>query len=234
MKDPNYPGNWTDTLPLHGPPRRKDPPSTVQTLPPQALDLESRVKQRLQIIDDFIEAEAEYCKLVRACKDTLRALRAPRQPGKLVLLTPAIVPTGKAATYEDEPTLDPFEVFGRALSKYRKPIRHVPYVPRDGFTELHRSYLDHADAVVIVVCEPYTDGEQKRESIDLQHDFALEALAAFESRETNASRALVLVQCGCTKFRPPADPSFRTVVESVTFNDEVARRIAHAMFKTEI
>lgn len=61
----------------------------------------------------------------------------------LLLLSPAIP--------GPDPALDPFEPFGRALSRFHPKVRHVPYVPAHGMRDIHREFLAEAGAVVVVV-----------------------------------------------------------------------------------
>jgi hypothetical protein len=166
--------------------------------------------------------------MARVSIASLAALRTLPREANILLFTPAIVPAGNAETYRRDPHMDPFEPFGKALSKHHKHIRHVPYVAKTGFADIHQAFVSQADAVITVVCEPCNG---KHDSLENQMDFAEQALDALESKEANASHTLVLVECGDDEFRPPVDASFMNVIESASYNDEVAKQIAYAIFK---
>jgi len=85
----------------------------------------------------------------------------------LLLFTPVTTPFGysapgkadakhvqAASTPKARINTDPFEMLGRAFSKFHRRIRHVPYVPRVGFTETHDLFLREADAVIVVTYMP--------------------------------------------------------------------------------
>ena len=127
--------------------------------------------------------------------------------------------------------MDPFEVFGRALSTYHAQIRHVPYVAKVGFTDTHDQFIDEADAVITVVCEPESD---KSASATNQLDFAEIALDALEDKETDEITPFVLVQCGADEHRLPVDGVFGNLIESQTYDAETAKFIAHMIFSTRI
>ncbi|KAK3696291.1 hypothetical protein LTR37_018027, partial [Vermiconidia calcicola] len=171
------------------------------------------------------------CKITRASAANLDALRSLPRAASILLFTPVIVPAGREEPVEDHRNMDPFEPFGRALSRHHKRIRHVPYVTKVGFTDVHEGFISQADAVITVVCEP---DRGKNESMSDQMDFAEQALDALEGKEANASHALVLVQCGEDEFRPPVDASFMNVIESTTYNPEIAKYIAKAIFKARV
>jgi len=78
------------------------------------------------------------------------------------------------------PTLamDPFEPFGRELTEHHSRIRHVPYVPKRGMIDMHRSLMREAGGVIVVMCEVLpgsgADGE-KLDGVKYQERFAKEA-----------------------------------------------------------
>ncbi|KAF2146034.1 uncharacterized protein K452DRAFT_294643 [Aplosporella prunicola CBS 121167] len=102
---------------------------------------------------------------LRRSAPALAALRALHPQGILLLLTPAVPPlssssssssssttsSGSTSKQQQNEPMDPFEPLGRALSRYHRRIRHVPYVPTVGLTETHLAFLAHAAAVVLVV-----------------------------------------------------------------------------------
>lgn len=168
------------------------------------------------------------CKITGVSHESLAALRSLPKEANILLLTPVIVPAGNAETYREDPHSDPFEQFGKALSKHHKRIRHVPYLATVGLTEIHKAFIDEADAMITMVCEPC---HGKLESLEWQMDFAEDAVDALQSKADETPNTLVLIECGEEEYRPPADGTFDNVIESASYNDEVAKQIAYAIFK---
>ena len=136
-------------------------------------------------------------------------------------------------------TMDPFEVFGKALSTYHRCIRHVPYVAQKGFTETHEGFISEADAVITVVCEPNYDkydqpDYDKYDSMTYQMNFAEDVVDALERKDSELPNALVLVQCGANQYRLPVDAIFENVIECQAYNEEIARSIARTIFEGNI
>lgn len=148
----------------------------------------------------------------------------------IVLLTPVLVPAGNVEAYNKQPNMDPFEPFGRELSKHHAQIRHVPYPVSYGFTETHEAFINEADAVIVLICKPHSRNSLGK--LESQRSFAEEALQAIQSRG-EGSRALPAVLIKCCNNLPASwqDPAFANIVESSTFNDEIARELAHMIFK---
>lgn len=100
--------------------------------------------------------------LARESPTSLSIFSTMHPEAHILLFTPVLVPSGMGKSntqpgrhhndmqYQN----DPFEVFGRELNKHHRGVRHVPYVPTVGFTEVHEAFLMQADAVITVVCEP--------------------------------------------------------------------------------
>lgn len=134
------------------------------------------------------------------------------EPGASVALyTPVIVFTDKYAGPSNK-EIDPFETYGRTLSEYNKRIRHVPYVPHRGYTEIHEAFLHMADAVVIVTCTPERDRvegmEQQRAFVKAVHD-------ALTAKGTQApSKPYIVVQDPIVNLSfdsgPSLEPSITT------------------------
>jgi hypothetical protein len=78
----------------------------------------------------------------------------------ILLLTPAIVPEASPLNRNpDEPPLDPFEPLGKALASHHPWVRHVPYGPRNGITEIHKVHIELAAAVIFVISGPPCHGQ---------------------------------------------------------------------------
>lgn len=150
----------------------------------------------------------------------------------LLLFTPVITTAaaGKASN-KTAAQIDPFEILGRALSRYHRRIRHVPYVPKVGFTETHDAFLSQANAAVVVICEPET---AKHESLGSQCDFAEAALDGLDTGSFGRSprHPLVVIQCGDLKESSWPDMSnFDHVLKCKTYDAETAQLIARKLFE---
>jgi len=134
-------------------------------------------------------------------EEILAALRSIDQNELIALFTP-IVPQyrGPALQPGEEcpEDMDPFECFGRALSRYHWRIQHVPYVPREGFTREHSYWVSKSAGVIVVNCEPYgNDYDACWESYLEQQDFVATTADAVEHlAETIGWRPVAFVKCG--------------------------------------
>lgn len=174
---------------------------------------------------------AADCKIIRASKCTMATFRNLSSSGTIVLFTPVITPAGSGkASNKNAESVDPFEILGRALSRHHRRIRHVPYVPRVGFTETHDAFLSQADAVVVVICEPES---QKHEGLGCQVDFAEAAHDGLESNHfgRSASNPMILIQCGDPNgnFWPDLS-TFDSVMKCRAYDTEMAQQIARKIF----
>lgn len=84
----------------------------------------------------------------------------------LLLLTPVMLPEISANTKPDKERQDPFEAFGRKLSKKHRRIRHVPYLATVGLTSTHEAFLREAGAVIYVTVH---GSASKRSPTSSQH-----------------------------------------------------------------
>ncbi|CAK4032633.1 Hypothetical predicted protein [Lecanosticta acicola] len=151
--------------------------------------------------------------------------------GTIVLFTPVITPAGSGkASNKTSESVDPFEILGRAFSRHHRRIRHVPYVPRVGFTETHDAFLSQADAVIVVICEPET---AKHEALGHQVDFAEAAHGGLDGNyfERPASNPMILIQCGDPNgsFWPDLS-TFDSVLKCRAYDTEMAQQIARKIF----
>ncbi|KAK4505423.1 hypothetical protein PRZ48_003386 [Zasmidium cellare] len=160
-----------------------------------------------------------------------RSLASLASSSTLLLFTPAITPAGKATNKSAEKNIDPFETLGRALSRYHKRIRHVPYVPKIGFTETHDAFLSQADAVIVVICEPE---HAKHECLGNQGDFADAALEAMDNTSFSGHPPLFLVRCGNSNgnFWPDLT-QFDNVMKCNTYDPEMAKQVARKLFEAK-
>lgn len=170
------------------------------------------------------------CSFTRAKPESLGALATLPDNATLLVLTPVLAPAGTAPpSIAQEGTVDPFEPFGLALCDRHPNVRHVPYVPAVGFTDTHAYFINKADVVVVMVCEP---DRRREDSLSDQMDFAEEVLDEINDPDIpGAADMLVLVQCRHERFGIVVDEGFENVVEASTYNVEVAKAIADAIFR---
>lgn len=165
----------------------------------------------------------------RASSQGLTTFSELSKAGSVLLFTPVLVPASPEKDLSSKETgVDPFESFGRALSTYHKRIRHVPFLPKTGYTDTHAAFLSQSDAIIVVICE---STYEKDECMRCQMDFAKRTLEAVKSKEANASNTLILIQSGSQQHRIEADTSFKNVIEIPSYDDEVAKELAQAIFK---
>lgn len=165
----------------------------------------------------------------RSSSDGLATFANMPQAASILLFTPVLTPARVegASNWKDT---DPFESFGRALSTYHKRIRHVPFLPKIGYTDTHSAFVSQSDAIIIVLCEPEDDGDHR---VSHQIAFALHALEAAQGKEANAANTLILVQCAGEEQRMIANAAFRNVIEVSSYDNEIAKQLARAIFETQ-
>lgn len=181
------------------------------------------------LLDELTFLQSTLKHFTRTTRSSLMALRSLHRNEPLVLFTPYLQPAGcRNAGTGNSQSGDPFEIFGRQLAKHHPNICHVPYVASVGFTQTHLDFVIDSVAVITVVCEP-EDHPLKKVSMGQQHDFAQAALKAFEAKagtEEDGSHEFVLVQCAAGKARRRASSGFTNVIETDTYDDNVAVYLA--------
>lgn len=191
------------------------------------------------------------CEVIRASSPSMATLRSLPASANLLLFTPVALPSGTKQGVDAKPSasslrassiatspIDPFEAFGRALSQHHHRIRHVPYVPIRGFTATHEAFLQQADAVVVVNCQPADRTEagqdfRVEDSLSVQADFAERVLQALDERASDAGRRravpLLLVQFGDDEERSDVE-GCDNVFQAETYSAEVAKGMARLLF----
>jgi hypothetical protein len=221
MKDANHAEDWVDNLAnrlqLDETSTAAQPSEVAATgLPQPHRDYHYQLKllykdteQQQQKARESLMAEFD---MRRAKPRSLAKFRSLEPTATLLLFTPVMLPTGymneneldckppkghgkKPQTSSPEPAAaaDPFEMLGKVFSKRHRRIRHVPYVPSVGFTETHGVFLEQADALIVVSCEP--DGNLDKGAIlAKQRAFVKEAAAALS--EIDSETPMVCVSFG--------------------------------------
>lgn len=165
------------------------------------------------------------CKVMRFSSHNLTSLRSLPPASLFLLLTPVLTPAYADYINNEAKTMDPFETFGRELSKLHHRLRHVPYVPKIGITDTHLAFIEQAAAVIVVICEP---ADCDRKSLDLQQEFANEVSAR---REDDGEVPFVLVRfdsMGCD-----TDDEYSNVLLAPALSKQASIKAAQLLFKTE-
>ncbi len=158
--------------------------------------------------------------MVQHPNSILAEIRSLQPEDLLVLFTPAVLPAVPPPPGGDA-GMDPFEPFGRALSEHHKRIRHVPYVPRDGMTDIHLGFLQKARAVVIVVCNP---PNVENIGYEDQRAFAQAVLGQISSNQ-NIPVVLVLIT-GNQSQRIEDFSKFEEVQQSDSYTSSALQKIS--------
>lgn len=165
-------------------------------------------------------------------KDGWDYFRTLDPAANIVLFSPVIIPVNN----ETEPGMDPFEAFGRALSEHHARIRHVPYLPETGYTDIHRTFLEEGDAAIIIICEVEPEHEPRR-SIRKQIEFGDAVCEAVrgENFEMIEPRALLGVFCMSDYFAEKKESrrfqdEFENLVRVAGYNERIAKALAETIF----
>lgn len=160
---------------------------------------------------------------------SLAVLRSLPPTSLVLLLTPVLTPaTNEKADSETEST-DPFEEFGRELSKMHRRLRHVPYVPKVGMTETHVAFIEQAAAVIVVICEP---ADPDDDSLDCQRSFAGAVAAKRENLLSTEKTPFVLVRFDADEERSNID-TFDNVLHAVSLTKRTSSNTTQLLFEQE-
>jgi hypothetical protein len=169
------------------------------------------------------------CEVMRFSSRNLTSLRSLAPTSLVLLLTPVLAPAHADHINRESKTTDPFETFGRELSKLHHRLRHVPYVPKVGMTDTHIAFIEQAVAVVVVICEP---AESDKDSLDLQQSFADEVIGRREDLTDDDEKPFVLVRFDSTGS-DTADDEYSNVLLAPALSRQSSIKAAQLLFKTE-
>ncbi|KAK3072257.1 hypothetical protein LTR53_007156 [Teratosphaeriaceae sp. CCFEE 6253] len=199
MKDSTHTEAWVDSLTAR---LRLDEPEQPAPMRRSARQMAAASIAASIVKGPSLVAEFEG---TRSSTRGLTQLRELPPTATLLLYTPVLLPSGHVSEPDSQPddeddcpvdakpappgssrpqpttttTTDPFEMLGRALSKHHRRVRHVPYVPRVGFTPTHAAFLAKAHAVIVVTCEPATCADMET-TLAKQAEFVGAVAAALE------------------------------------------------------
>jgi hypothetical protein len=147
--------------------------------------------------------------------DDISTLRGVPPSATLVLFTPAI-----PSRFD----IDPFEPLGKALCRYHRTVKHIPYRPDVGMTVTHSAFCVDAGSVIIIVCQVTENhGPVSSGSLKGQQNFARDVGDLAKSYDA----PVLLVEIGegdCSK-------EFDLVVKCNDYSSQTLRRVADLIFQ---
>lgn len=241
MRDPNYAHTWSDTFALRF--RHQGSGNTPTDYHSRSQSLESGNvpiivdgSDNLDKIDfnPFLASDpVDDREVMRLSSRSIGSLRSLPPTSLVLLLTPVLAPAYLDHSTLDSNTTDPFEAFGRELSKHHHRLRHVPYLPSIGMTDTHIAFIEQAAAVVVVICEP-EDSDEQSISIAKQQSFADEVLERREDlTHDDEETPFVLVRFESTESEYIAD-EYNNVLRAPAFTKQASAKAARLLFKTEL
>lgn len=168
------------------------------------------------------------CRVMKLSSRSLAVLRSLPPTSLVLLLTPVLTPATNEKADETEST-DPFEEFGRELSKMHRRLRHVPYVPKVGMTETHVAFIEQAAAVIVVICEP---ADPNDDSLDCQRSFAGAVAAKRENIPSTTKTPFVLVRFDADEERSDID-TFDNVLHAASLTKRTSSKATQLLFEQE-
>lgn len=153
-------------------------------------------------------------RFVRSSASSLKFLQSLPEACIIVLFTPAIPPM--AGMDKKGMTVDPFESFGRAISRRHARVRHVPYVPKVGLTDLHLPWIRQAHAIVVIVCESTTSSAlytPKEENLVNQKRFMLDVANMVHSMRPTDSSLVSMNAVYCGSGLAPQHALYQNVIQ---------------------
>lgn len=240
MRDPNYTHAWSNTfafrfkhqetvdLPANYETRSQSPEAGAVSATVDSSDVSDSPD-----FDSFLVGnQVEDCEVMRLSSRSLGSLPSLPPNSLVLLLTPVLAPAHVDQSTLDSNTTDPFEAFGRELSKYHHRLRHVPYLPRVGMTDTHAAFIEQAAAVVVVICEP-EDSDDMEQSIKRQQSFADDVLAKREDLiDAGEETPFVLIRFENTDSEYTGD-EYDNVLCAPALTKQASAKAARLLFKTE-
>ncbi|KAM0713686.1 hypothetical protein Q7P37_010648 [Cladosporium fusiforme] len=159
----------------------------------------------------------------------LVALRSLPPTSLILLLTPVLRPATSEKANPKIDSKDPFEDFGRELSKMHQRLRHVPYVPKVGMIETHVAFIQQAAAVIVVICEPT---ESDSESLSHQRSFADAVSATGHGLSGTSAVPFVLVRFDADDV-DSNDEEYENVLHATSLTKRASSRATQLLFKQE-
>lgn len=240
MRDPDYTPSWSDTFAFRV--RYQDSsnlPANYETHPQNSTSgAVAELVGGNDLLDDFYsgsflaDGQVDDCEAMRLSSSDLSSLRSLPPTSLVFLLTPVLAPAHVDRLNAESNTTDPFEAFGRELSKHHHRLRHVPYLPKVGMTETHVAFIEQAAAVVVVVCEPEDSDEQMLEDQQSFADEVIAKQAESTDGDDDEETPFILVQFDSTRSECIED-EYNTVLRAPALTKQAFTKAAQLLFKTE-
>lgn len=240
MRDPNYTHAWSNTFAFRFKHHESDNSPTnheTHSQSPEAGVVSATVDSSNVLdsfdFDSFLAGnQVEDCEVMRLSSRSLGSLRSLPPTSLVLLLTPVLAPAYMENSTLDSNTTDPFEAFGRELSKHHHRLRHVPYLPRIGMTDTHTAFIEQAAAVIVVICEP-EDSDDMEQSIERQQSFANDVLARREDlTDEDKETPFVLVRFEHMDSEY-VDGEYSNVLRAPALTKQASAKAARLLFETE-
>lgn len=169
--------------------------------------------------------------MMRYSSHSLAVLRSLTPESLVLLLTPVLQPAKTQRSRSKYGPADPFEDFGRELSKMHRRLRHVPYVSEVGMTETHVAFIEQAAAIIVVICEP---ANEFAGGLEYQRSFVNAVYAKAEHLFDATSAPFVFV-----RFDDDVAPidwdenDFENVLQATSFTKTTSTKAAQLLFNEE-
>lgn len=241
MRDPACTHSWSDTFAFRFRYQELDDlPTSYETRSQSTVSgIIPAMAESSDILDDFdsdlclADNQVKDCEVMRLSSSSLDSLRSLPSTSLVLVLTPVLAPAYLDHSTLDSNTTDPFEAFGRELSKHHHRLRHVPYLPKIGMTNTHIAFIGQAAAVVVVICEP-EDSDEQSIIITAQQSFADEVLTRQEDlKNGDEETPFVLIRFENTDS-DYIDDEYSNVLRAPAFTKQACAKAAQLLFKTEI
>ncbi|KAF1353440.1 hypothetical protein BDV97DRAFT_115219 [Delphinella strobiligena] len=162
-------------------------------------------------------------RFVCSSSPSLQALRSLPEPCMLVLFTPVMPPleNDSKVNGEGRDPADPFECFGQSLSQQHARVRHVPFVPIVGLTDLHLPWIRQAHAIVVIVCEPpsATCVKKANTSVENQERFMAAVPTALYSMRPSDADLVTMTSVYCGVNRASQNPDYQNIIQIPSYTE---------------
>ncbi|KAK3666640.1 hypothetical protein LTR22_002588 [Elasticomyces elasticus] len=168
----------------------------------------------------------------------LAKLRDLEDTAVLLLFTPVMMPAGfleddqKISDDDNDSQIDAKAPVKQTGRKQHRRVRHVPYVPSVGFTPTHDQFLEKADAVIAVSCEPEMNGGASP-GVDLETTLAKQAAfignVASELEEAGRQVPMVNLSFGGDEWENQV-PSYSRIWVGPRYNAEEVVNVVNLIY----
>jgi hypothetical protein len=200
----------------------------------------------IAVKSDDIKEGSPRPKFIKQSRGVLAAIHDLSLDQNIVLFTPVIplpLPNATAdgaSSHRSAGRLaDPFEPLGLALSRHHNKIRHVPYVPNIGPTDMHFKFLQFAGSIIVVTCDIIDLASTKRAKFTDQIAFAKAINRTGQGLSQTRQRSLTILLLLVTDkdsvaFKRDDVEQFDVVMQCDRRQGDAFQHVADAMFSKPI